>query len=53
MGDGGAEEALFLAFVDDGDAVGQDDEGDGVLVEGEVGCEGGEARVIVVFDKGA
>ena len=28
---------LFLAFVEDGDAVGEEGEGDGVLGEGEVG----------------
>ncbi len=53
VGVAGAAEVLLLALVDDGDAVHQDGEGDGVLGERDVRGQRREARVVVVLDEGS
>ncbi|KAH9829512.1 hypothetical protein Tdes44962_MAKER09113, partial [Teratosphaeria destructans] len=44
---------LLLAFVDDGDAVGEQGEGEDVLGERQVAGRGGEAGLVVVLAEGA
>ena len=44
---------LLFALVDNGDAIGEHGEGDGIFIERDVQCVGGEAGVVVVHEEGA